>query len=480
MTLLTKSKYISGQQCARLLWHADRKLLPEVSVADQHRFDQGFDFEKIARKLFPDAVNLSELDFLGNLDSTKRFVAKNKTIIEAGFKEDDLFVRSDVLEFTSDGWNLYEIKSTTEVKPQHITDLAFQKFLIEKTGIKVRKCFVLFLNKEFVKHGEIDPKEIVSKEEVTEQVELIDDIESNVTKYLEVMQLSEAPPITISKDCNKPYECPLKKECWGTLPSDNVLHLTNWRQYWKMFEQGIIDLNDIPSDLELKDKDAVIRKAAVEKKVQISKEHLKHFMNTLKFPLYHFDFETFDTAVPIYDQSRPYQKIPFQYSLHIQHSSGKIEHFEYLASGKEDPRIKLLEQLEGEISGSGSVVVFNKSFEIMVLTKLAEDFPSHAEWIDKVLGRIVDLATPFQGFHYYCPTQKGRYSIKKVMPAITGKPCYDELVVNNGADASVRYFNSHIKEMLGDEELRSHLLKYCCLDTEGMVWIVDALRGLVK
>ena len=479
MALLTKSKYINGQQCPRLLWHANKKLLPEVSVADQHRFDQGFEFENVARKLFPEGVDLSGLDFLGNIDSTKRFIAKNKTIIEAGFKEDNLFVRSDVLEFTNEGWNLYEIKSTNSIKPQHITDLAFQKFLIEKTGIKINKCFVLFLNKEFVKHGEINPEEIVSKEDVTEQVELIDDIETNISKYFEVMQQQEAPEINISKKCNNPYECPLKKECWGTLPEDNVLHLTNWRQYWKIFEEGIFDLNDLPEDIELKPKDEVIRRAAVEKKVQISKEHLTHFMNTLKFPLFHFDFETFDTAVPIYDKSRPYQKIPFQYSLHIQYEDGKIEHFEYLADGKEDPRFKLLEQLKDQIEGTGSVVVFNKSFEIMVLTKLAEDFPEHAEWINKILGRIVDLATPFQGFHYYCPTQKGRYSIKKVMPAITGKG-YDDLEINNGADASVQYFNSHIKEMLENKELREHLLKYCCLDTEGMIWIVDELKKITE
>ncbi|MBT7903583.1 DUF2779 domain-containing protein [Candidatus Woesearchaeota archaeon] len=478
MSLLTKSKYLNGTQCPRLLWHANKKLLPEVSVADQHRFDQGFEFENVARKLFPEGVNLSKLDFLGNLDSTKRLVTKNKTIIEAGFKEDNLFVRSDVLKFTDNGWNLYEIKSTTSVKPQHITDLAFQKFLIEKTGIKINKCFVLFLNKAFVKHGKINPEEIVFKKEVTEQVGLIDDIETNIDKYLYIMQQEKAPEMTISKGCNNPYECPLKSECWGTLPSNNVTQLTNWRQYWKLFEEGIQDINDVPKDTILKPKDEVIRKAAVEKKVQISKEHLKHFMNTLVFPLYHFDFETFDTAVPIYDKSRPYQKIPFQYSLHIQHKDGKIEHFEYLADGKEDPRFKLLEQLESQIEGTGSVVVFNKSFEIMVLTKLAEDFSNHAEWINKVLGRIVDLATPFQGFHYYCPTQKGRYSIKKVMPAITGKG-YDNLEINNGAEASVQYFNSHIKNNTPDPNLRENLLRYCCLDTEGMIWIINELNKLV-
>lgn len=478
MPLLTKSKYINGQQCPRLLWHVDRKLLPKISIADQHRFDQGFEFEKIARKLFPDGNNLSNLGFIENINKTKKLVKENKLIFEAGFKEEDLFVRSDVLEPTKEGWNLYEIKSTTQVKEQHITDLAFQKYVLEKAGLKVNRCFVLFLNKEFVKHGKINPKEIVLKEEVTEQVELITDIDTNKDKYIEIIKRDQAPEITISKLCNKPYECPLKKECWGTLPNDNVLHLTNWRQYWKLFEEGIHDLNDLPNDITLKPKDEIIKKAAVEKKVQISIEHIKHFLKTLHYPLFHFDFETFDTAVPIFDKSCPYQKIPFQYSLHIQHEDGRIEHFEYLAMGKEDPRIKLLEQLKDEIKGTGSVIVFNKSFEINVFKKLAEDFPEHKDWIEDVLSRIVDLAVPFQNFYYYCHTQKGSYSIKKVLPAITGKG-YQDLEINNGAEASVQYFNTHIKNKNPDPKIRKNLLKYCCLDTEGMVWIVNELKRLV-
>ena len=479
MTLLTKSKYLLGQQCLRLLWHSNKKLIPKPSMADQHRFNQGSDFEKYVKLLFDQGIELGNLDYQDNLKKTEELVQNKKTIFEAGFQLDELFCRADILEPIENGWNLYEIKSTSQAKPHHYIDLAFQKYVLEKAGLNIINCYVLHLNKEYVKQGEINPKELVSKTDVTKKVNSIDDIAENSKLYLRVIKQEETPDINISKNCNKPYSCSLKKDCWGTLADSNVTHLTDWRTYWKLFQNGIIDMKDIPADIKLKPKDQRIKKAGTEQKIIVIKDEIKKFFDKLQFPLYHFDFETFDTAVPIYDQSKPYQKIPFQYSLHIQHQEGKLEHFEYLSDGMEDPRIKLLEQLKDEIKGEGSVVVFNQSFEKGVLTKLAEDFPENKEWIDNVLGRIVDLAEPFQNFYYYCPSQKGSYSIKKVMPAITGKG-YDDLDISNGADASALYFQSHIS---GDSEhkevIRVNLIKYCGLDTEGMIWIVDELKKLV-
>jgi hypothetical protein len=481
---------MKGEQCQRLLWFADRKQLPESSLMEQHRFSQGPVFEKYVKQLYPKGTELGDLDFNENIEKTKELVKGKKLIFEAGFKVEELFIRADILEPNGDGWNLYEIKASSDnpkdIKKKwdrYVPDLAFQRYVIEKSRLNIKKCFVLLLNHEYIKNGEINPDELVKKYDVTEQVELVEGVEENAWKYLGTIKEEETPPITISKKCNKSnkfYECPLKKECWGTLPTNNVLNLTKWQQYWKFFHQGIIDMKDIPKEEKLNSKDENIKKAHLGCQVVVDKESIKHFMNTLKFPLYHFDFETFDTAVPIYDKSKPYQKIPFQYSLHIQHEDGKLEHFEYLADGKEDPRIKLLEQLKGEIDGKGSVVVFNKSFENGVFKLLAEDFPEHAEWINKVLGRIVDLAVPFQNFHYYCPTQKGKYSIKKVLPAITGKG-YDNLEINNGGDASILYYNSHIanKEEVNDK-LRQNMLNYCGLDTEAMVWIVDELKKLIR
>lgn len=484
MPTLTKSKYMKGQQCQRLLWFADRKKLPEPSLMEQHRFNQGSIFEKYIKQLYPNGVELGDLEFNENIERTKELVKEKRVIFEAGFSVEELFIRADILEPNGDGWNLYEIKASSDnpkdIKKKwnkYVPDLAFQKFVIEKSGLKIKKCFVLLLNHEYIKKGEIYPKELVKRYDVTGQVELVGNVEENAQTYLDTINDENEPLIKISVNCNKPYECPLKSHCWGTLPENNVLHLTNWRQYWKFFHSGIIDMKDIPNEEKLNGKDESIKKAHLSCEIVVDKESIKHFMNTLKFPLYHFDFETFDEAVPRYDKSKPYQKIPFQYSLHIQHEDGTVEHYEFLSEGTEDPRIELLERLENRIYGEGSVVVFNKSFEIGVLTKLAEDFPDHAPWINKVLGRIVDLAVPFQNFYYYCPSQKGSYSLKKVLPAVTGKG-YENLEINNGGDASIEYFNIFIRDKVKDEKLRENLLNYCGLDTEGMVWIVDELQKL--
>jgi hypothetical protein len=477
--MLTKSKYMNGLQCHRLLWFANKKQLPEISLSDEHKFAQGHDFEEYVKLLYPNSIDLNSLEFKENLVKTKELVNEKKIIFEAGFMVDGFFVRSDLLIPTSKGWDLYEIKSTTKVKPQHIPDLAFQKYVLEKDGLKINKCFVIFLNKEYIKKGSINPEELIIIEEVTEKVNLIKDMDKNSKIFKEILNQETAPNICISQKCNKPYECPLKNDCWGTLPEYNVLQLTNWRVYWELLEEGIEDINDIPKGTKLNYRDESIIES-LKKNPYISKEHIKYFLKSLNYPLYHFDFETFDTAVPIYDQSKPYQKIPFQYSLHIEQEDGATEHKEYLADGTEDPRIKLLEQMKTDLEGTGDIIVFNKSFEISIMRKLAENFLEHKEWLEQAINRIVDLADPFRAFYYYNKSQKGKYSIKKVLPALTGKS-YSELEINNGGDASMLYFYSHIKPKLKNkEEIRKNLIKYCCLDTEGMVWIIKQLINLIK
>jgi hypothetical protein len=480
MSLLTKSKYMSGLQCTRLLWFANKKQLPEVTLADQHKFNQGAEFEKYAHKLFEDAINLSKFSFADNLKHSKESLEKNKVLFEAGFTIDDLYIRSDVLEPHKDGFNLYEIKSTNDYKPEHIEDLAYQKCVLEKKGIKIYKCSVIHLNKEFKKQGKIDPKKLCKIDDLTEEVKAVKGIEGAIKEFKNTLIQIKAPEVPIGKHCNKPYECPLKDDCWNYLPKNNIFLLTNWRVYWKLFEEGVLDLKDIPRETKLTDKDSVILESTLDNERYVSLEHIKHFLKSLNYPLYHFDFETFMTAVPIFDNSKPWQQIPFQYSLHIEQEDGNVEHREFLADSDKDPRISMLKQMKKDLEGTGDIIVFNKSFEITRLKEMADDFPEHKEWINDLIPRIIDLALPFQKYYYYDPKQKGRYSIKAVLPAITGKG-YKNLEINSGGDASVRFFYSHIKpELKHKDKIRANLLKYCCLDTEGMIWIIDELRKIIN
>jgi hypothetical protein len=481
MTFLTKSKYMNGLQCHRLLYFANKKELPKITLSDQHKFNQGAEFEKYAHKLFENVIDLSNLDFLDNLKQSKQFLNQNKTLFESGFSIDDLYVRVDVLEPIDNKFNLYEIKSTTQTKPEHINDLAFQKYVLEKINIKINNCYIIHLNKEFNKNGKINPRDLCQIDDVTDDVLKIEieSIKNNVSKFKEIIGSKEVPPILISKNCNNPYECPLKEKCWSILPKNNVLLLTNWRVYWKLFNENILDLKDIPEDEKLTSKDKIILNSHLNNKSYVSKEQVENFLSDLNYPLYHFDFETFQTAVPIFDNSKPWQQIPFQYSLHIEKENGEIEHREFLSDSNDDPRPKLLKQLKNNLGEKGDIVVFNKAFEIFRLKEMANDFPIYSNWIQSIIPRIKDLALPFQNFYYYNPMQKGSYSIKKVLPALTDID-YSKLDINNGGDASVQFFYSHIKHDLeGKEKIRIDLLKYCELDTKAMIIIINQIKKLI-
>jgi len=471
---------MNGQQCPRLLWFSSRHQLPELSLHDQHKFSQGREFEKYVKKLFPDGIDLDTLSHGENIKETKKLIRQSKIIFEACMEYKDLFFKGDILEPSADGWNLHEMKSSTKVKDEYIPDMAFQKYICEKNGIKIKNCFIEYINKDYIKQGNVIPNELVLQQDVTDDVNQINDIEENSEKYIEIMKQGKAPEVSISRKCNKPYECPLKDECWGSLPEYHVLQLTNWRKYWELYEEGILDIKDIPKDEILSsNKDRRIKEAVDGNKIIINKNKIRNFLKELQYPLYYFDFETYDTAIPIFNQSKPYQKIPFQYSLHVQDENNKVKHFEFLARRGKDPRPELLVRLKKEIGQTGSIIVFNKTFEISVLKKLAEDFPGYESFIENTINRIIDLAEPFKNYDYYNPVQKGRYSLKAVLPAITGKG-YSNLEIGNGTDASMKYFYSHIKDDLKNiDEIRNNLLKYCCLDTEGMIWIIDELKKII-
>ena len=217
----------------------------------------------------------------------------------------------------------------------------------------------------------------------------------------------------------------------------------------------------------------------------IDEEQLQEFSQNFQFPLYFFDFETIFTGLPVLDGTRPYQQVPFQYSLHILSEDGTMEHREFLASAPDfnttnatDPRQQLIQQLRNDIGPTGSIVAYNASFEISVLNGLAAAFPADAEFIFELNQRFVDLLVPFQSGWYYLPDMGASASIKSVLPAIAPEFSYEDLVIGNGGDASTIFHSMITGDFVGDEaETRRHLLAYCERDTLGMVIVWKEVFG---
>ena len=479
---LSKSRYLSGIQCPKALWVAinEPSRIPKVNEATQNVFDQGHLVGEFAQKLYPDGINVNRPSISENLRDTKSALVLRKPLFEAGFSGFRLFCRVDILNPSNSGsWDIIEVKSTTEIRDEHLHDVAFQRHCCLLTGLDVARCRIVYLNRDFVKKGEIDPAELFVSEDVTERLDKFTvGIEERIGTLLEILASPNCPDVAVGQRCSTPYPCVLQKECWEYLPENHVMTLYYGKKLGEdLLIRGINDICDIPSDVKLNPKQQIQKDCVVLGQVYVDRNALRTFLDGLQYPLYFMDFETFMTAVPIYEGTRPYQNIPFQFSVHVVRSRGsKPEHFPFLADGKNDPRDEFLYQLHKAIGSTGTILVYYESFEKTRLKELAAAFPSYEGWVAEVTDRIVDLLCPFKDFSYYHPSQMGSASLKVVMPAVTGIS-YDELVISHGDIASLRYIQATFGEISVEERLkiRDDLLTYCGQDTGGMVSIVENL-----
>jgi len=464
-----------------ILYHEPEKV-PQPDAVAQYRFDQGYLVGELARSMFPRGIDIPAEDFMGNIRQTKELVRSRITLFEAGFLAGNTCCRLDILNPAGNReWDIIEVKSSTKVKDVNIHDVSFQKFCCENWGLIIRKCFLLYINNDYVKNGEIDPGGLFNIEDITDRVdEAGSKIRSRIDAMHEVITAEQCPDVRIGRQCNDPYGCPLVPVCWDFLPENNVFNLyRGGKKCLELFEGGVLAIKDIPDDFGLSVIQQIQRDCEISGKLHVNKEAIDDFLQALHYPLYYLDFETFSPAVPMFDGTRPYQRIPFQFSLHMVKDAGSSpEHFYFLAEGSNDPRPEFLCRLKEVLGDNGSIVVYNQAFEEGIVKELADAFPEYSQWTEGVAGRMVDLLLPFKGFHYYHPEQRGSASLKRVLPAVTGVG-YEEMDIDSGEIASIAFMEATYNIDVTDErrdKIRDDLLRYCKQDTEGMVWIVDKLR----
>lgn len=487
--MLTKSNYLSGLQCPKLLWISKnaKEKIPEKTEVEKAKFKEGYLIEEFAKSLFSEGIDLSKLEFNEQLEKTKELLEKRVPLFEASFLIDNLYSRVDILFPTGDNkWDILEIKSATKINNVNFDDLAFQKYVYEKVGLKIRKCFIVHVNSEYVRQGQIEAKEFILQTDVSEKVEEASvGIEEKINNMLKITNSKEIPKCSIGVHCGKPYECSIKFDCWEEVPEESIFEFRRMfkKKCFELYDSGIKKLNEVPDSIKLNDKQKIQRLVAENGETHINKEKIKYFLDNLEYPIYYLDFETNNPAVPMFDNSKPYQQIPFQYSLHIQKEpNGELKHISFLAEGINDPRPKFLQSLKEHLGDKGNILVYNQSFEKMIFRQGAESFPEFSDWHDNnILPRVKDLMEVFNDFHYYNSKQKGSVSIKFVLPVLSDLS-YSELDIRKG-DVAQFEFDRITYGNVSDEErekVRKALEKYCELDTLAEVEIVNGLRGLIE
>ncbi|MBK9273038.1 MAG: DUF2779 domain-containing protein [Flavobacteriales bacterium] len=492
MHLLSKSTYMRGRQCSKALWlyKQRRELLPPVDAARQAIYDTGTEVGLLARQLFPGGVDCTPetpTDFAPALAATQRAIADGAPVIyEAAFLHEDVLAALDILVRDAEGWKAYEVKSSTSAKEYQWHDAALQAHVIEGCGIPLADVSIVHLNSQYVRQGPLDVRQLFA---ITSVKQLVDaerrDVPARIVALKAVVQRPEAPAVDIGPHCTAPFDCDFMHHCWAHVPAvGSVFDLTRARgRDWDLYHRGILLLKDIPDGEPLTAAQQRQVDGAKHGSPTIDRPALRRWLGGLRYPLHHLDFETVMPAVPLFEGTRPFQQLPFQYSLHVQAAPGAAPvHRAFLAEGTGDPREAFVQRLLADIGAEGDILAYNATFEKMILQQLARDRPPLAAAVEGLMGRMKDLHTPFQAGWYGVPAMNGRTSIKVVLPALVPELSYGDLAVQEGDSASRLFLQLVTGRYAGDAlQLRRDLLAYCALDTLAMVKVLGVLeRGAAR
>ena len=338
----------------------------------------------------------------------------------------------------------------------------------------------MHINNGYVREGDIVPEELFILQDITGIVREKQASIPDTLAEMRAMLRGKMPKIDIGPHCEDPYECDFMDFCWQHIPEDSVFSLRGRGiDQWELYRQGVIKLQDVPLDsLNLMQRMQV--EYFLDRKSHADPAKIREFLKKVWYPACFLDFETFGSAIPLFDGTRSYQQVPFQYSLHRIDAEGKeLRHFEYLAQPGVDPRKEIAEKLLGEIPEGACVLAYNMAFEKRVLRELGESIPKLRKRLNAFTEGMIDLMEPFKRRDIYHWRMNGSYSLKSVLPVFVPEMTYKGLEISDGAMASEAYFTMEdITDPAELSKLRAALLEYCKQDTLGLVRLLEKLRSM--
>jgi hypothetical protein len=475
--LLTKSCYVTGTRCSKALFLQKKspELIKIESLHDRKVKREGAEVGAFARLQFPGGVLIDTLNTDQALHETRQAIVSGAlTLFEAAFMAQGVLIRADILTRTSidSAWRLYEVKATTyrtvdaSSKGEYSRDLAIQTWVLQECGIELAGIFLMHLNHE-CSFPEMD--NLFKVIDYTQEIgPILENINADIQSLQRVLQSEQYPNVNIGQQCEKPRECQFNAVCWKNIPKYSVFNIPRALNKWKLLEENRFSANQLVDADFKSDKQRRALKCYQTNQPFYDLQAAHALLKTWTYPISYFDLEAISYPIPRYNNSRPYQDLPFQFSCHIQRlPEAELEHHEFLFDADTDPREAFINEMLKVLPSVGSIVVYHQTYEITKLNELAKDFPQYTASINALLPRIVDLKKVIEESVYH-PEFLGSYSIKKVAPVLLGQGVsYDHLAVGDGMEAVCK-FQELVKLDLNDsrrDAVRKDLLEYCKQDT---------------
>ena len=491
---LSKSSYCKCVQCEKIFWLNKYKKETAVVENNESILEKGRQVGELAKSLFGDYEDVPFDKHINErlINTEKLLKEKPNVITEASFRYNNNFCSVDVLKNDIDGVEIYEVKGSTKIKDIYLDDISYQYFVLKNIGLNVKKACIVYINNEYIREKELDIAQLFNIEDVTDITrQKQDEIKENIKLINEFMQAHDKdnePQTDIGTYCFDPYSCPFWDYCTQDLPKPNVFDISGMfksKKFEKYYE-GKISFKDLeneklnPKYLEQIDFELNSRQP------KINKEAIKDILDSLNYPLYFIDYETCQYAIPEFEKTKPYQQIPFQYSLHIIKEKGApLEHKEFLAEIDDENIIRnFAESMIKDMPEEGSVIVYNKGFEASRNKEMGQMHDDLKEQMERINTNMVDLMIPFRNRDYYTKEMQGSYSIKYVLPALypdNPELDYSNLdLIHNGGEASEAFLSLKDKTPEEQKEIREGLLEYCKLDTLAMVKIWEKFKEVTN
>ena len=484
---LSKSRIAAFEQCPRRLWlQTHRKDLAVTDEGAQARFQAGNLVGDVACSLVPNGVMVeAEPNLKAAVHVTSELIANGgHPIFEGTFSHDGVLVRVDVMEPGDNGaWHVAEVKSATSAKDYHIGDLATQIWVMEQCGVPIASASIRHIDSSFTLKRVGEYTGLFADTEQSTAIRPLIATRPAVVEAARTMLAGAEPTCATGPHCKKPFDCEFSHWCGENetpAPEWPIAELprTGAKVAEKWAGQGIADIRELPQDAGLSPLHEKIRQAVITGTTFLDRDGVTKDTQDWAFPRIWIDFETISFAVPRWIGTRPYEQVPFQFSAHVEHPDGSIDHIECLDLSGDDPRPAVAKAL-AKLPSQGSAIAWNAGFERGCFRSLAKAVPEHTTALQSLETRTVDLL-PVARNHYYDPRQRGSWSIKKVLPTIAPELDYSTLDVKDGGNAQEAYLEAIAfdNDSPRKRDIDVALKAYCGRDTWAMVAIYRQFMSL--
>ena len=437
---LSKSRITAFEQCPKKLWLGVHRIdLADWDESAKGRFNVGNAVGDIACALHPGGVMVeANPNLSAALEETARLLAVNHhgPIFEATFQHAGVLVRVDVLSRSGAGqWHAAEVKSSASVKDYHRGDLATQIWVLRGAGLPLSGASIRHIDRDFILTKEGDYEGLFFNAEIMGELEDVVLERGRVVEAARTVLTGPEPEVSMGAHCTSPFGCEFTAYCGRDLPPEPQWPLEclpgQGRARWAA--AGCTDILDLPEG-DLSPVHAKVLAATRDDKPFRDPAGARAAMEKWNYPRAWLDFETIAPAVPRWVGTRPFQQVPFQFSLHLEQADGTITHREFLSLDGSDPRAACAEALVRMIPDDATIIAYFAAFERGVLRDLACEVPEFSAPLLAMADRTVDLL-PVARNNWYHREQRGSWSIKAVLPTIAPELGYESLEVKDGGSA---------------------------------------------